>query len=206
MAAKYNASDYVFQFITVTAGVLIALLINAAVEWRDHRGLVNEARDTIRRELAGNKKDLDLTLGSFPRDRAAMDSAIQFSDDILKKGKTDITSLELHYNLADNLLDAGWRTAERTGALSYMDYAEVQRYSKVYDFQELFLENQRTALAQLTAASSLIAPGFDPDHANKNDVALFRDRVMLLRGTVGIMEKFAARLSELYDEALQPAR
>ena len=44
---KYAIVDYVFQFITVTAGVLIALLINGLVEWNHNRELVAEARATI---------------------------------------------------------------------------------------------------------------------------------------------------------------
>ena len=38
--AKYVASDYIFQFVTITAGVLIALLVNGFVELRDTRALV----------------------------------------------------------------------------------------------------------------------------------------------------------------------
>jgi len=31
MAAKYSAADYIFQFVTVTVGMFIALMINGAV-------------------------------------------------------------------------------------------------------------------------------------------------------------------------------
>jgi hypothetical protein len=202
MASKYSAADYTFQFITVTVGMFIALLINGMVEWNDNRELVAEARATIAREIADNKKDLDATVASFPRDQEALTSAIQFADDLLKQGKTSITSLQLHYNMAD-LSDSSWRTAERTGALSHMEYAEVQKYSKLYDFQDLFLQNQRSALAQLTLASSMIGPGFDPDKPDKSDLSTFRERVMALRGAVKIQEDFAKRLAESYVEALK---
>lgn len=35
MPSKYTASDYLFQFITITVGVLIALSINGLVEWNE---------------------------------------------------------------------------------------------------------------------------------------------------------------------------
>ena len=59
-AAKYTVVDYVFSFITITAGVLIALLINGLVEWNATRALVAEARATIAREITDNRKDLTL--------------------------------------------------------------------------------------------------------------------------------------------------
>jgi hypothetical protein len=39
-----------------------------------------------------------------------------------------------------------WRTAASTGALSYMDYSEVQRYTRVYALQEEFLSLQQRTL------------------------------------------------------------
>jgi hypothetical protein len=131
MAAKYSAADYVFQFITIMAGVLIAMLANGFVERGKDRELVAEARATIQREIADNKKDLDATVAAFPTDKQRLGRALQFADDMLAAGKTDVTTIALNYSMAD-LYDTSWRTAERTGALSHMDYAEVQRYSRLY--------------------------------------------------------------------------
>lgn len=202
MAHKYSASDYVFQFITIMAGVLIAMLANGMVERSRERQLVAEARDTIQREIADNKKEIDSTVASFPRDLQALDSALQFVDDMLSAGKTTITSIELHYNMAD-LADTSWRTAERTGALSHMDYGEVQKYSKLYDFQELFVTQQRGAVAQLSLASALLGPGFDPDKPSRGDLEVFRERVRVLRAGLLIQRDFAKRLADNYAEAMK---
>jgi hypothetical protein len=202
VAHKYNASDYVFQFITIMAGVLIAMLANGFVERSRDRELVAQARATIQQEIADNKKDLEATLAGFPRDRAALDNAIKFADDMLVARKTAITELQLHYNMAD-LATAGWRTAERTGALSHMDYGEVQRLSKLYDFQDLFIEQQRLILSQVTGASAFLQGNFNPDHPNLKDLEQFRERVMQLGGSLKIQEDFAKRLAESYDEVLK---
>lgn len=202
MASKYSAADYTFQFITVTVGMFIALFINGMVEWKQTRDLVAEARATLAREIADNKKDLEGTRGNFPRDLEELASAVTFADDMLKVHKTKITAINLHYNMAD-LSDSSWRTAERTGALSHMEYAEVQKYSKLYDFQDLFLQNQRAALSQLTIASSLIGPGFDPDHPNPKDLETFRERVLGLRATIVIQQDLASKLAKNYEDALK---
>jgi hypothetical protein len=202
MKSKYTLADYAFQFITVTVGMFIALFINGLVEWNQNRELVAEARAMIAREIDDNRKDLDATVSSFPRDQAALLNAIKFADDMLSAHKTAITSIELHYNLAD-LSDTSWRTAERTSALSQMEYGEVQRYSKLYDFQELFLARQREAVALLANASSLISGNFDPDNPNPKDLEIFRQRVMELRAALNIQEDFAKKLAENYVEALK---
>ena len=102
-----------------------------------------------------------------------------------------------------DLSAAGWRTAERTGALGQMSYAEVQRYSRLYDFQDLFLQQQRVILNQLSDASSMLADNFDPDHPNPKDLETFRARVMELRASAVIQEDFAKRLAERYAETLK---
>lgn len=202
MAAKYGFADYIFQFITIALGVLIALMTNTWVEWRNDRQLVAEARATIAREIADNKKELDGTVVSFPRDREALDNALKYASDMLASRKTSVTSLSLHFNLAD-LSSTSWHTAERTGALSHMEYPEVQKYSKLYDFQDLYIQQQRTALSQLSLASSIISSNFDPDKPNLKDLESFRERVLQLQATLRIQEDFAKRLSQSYDEALK---
>lgn len=202
MKGKYTLGDYVFQFITIAAGVLLALFASGLNEFYNNRQLVAQARANIARELADNKKDLEATMAGFPRDRESLRNAIKFADEMLSAQKTAITSLQLHYNMAD-LLATAWHTAERTGALSHMEYAEVQRYSKLYDFQDLFVEQQRLILAQLSSASAILQGDFNPDKPNPRDLELFRERVMQLMASLTIQEDFAKRLAENYAEALK---
>lgn len=203
MKGKYTFADYAFQFITITAGVLIALLINGLVEWNNNQQLVAAARATILREIADNRTDLNATMAGLPADREKMLNAIKFADELLAKRKLTVSSLDLNYNLADKISDTGWRTAERTGALSHMDYAEVQKYSRLYDFQALVMEQQRQALSQLALATSIFRSDFDLDQPNLKDVETFRVRVVDLLGIVTVQEQLAKRLAESYAEALK---
>jgi hypothetical protein len=202
MASKYNLGDYTFQFVTITIGVLIALLINGLVEWNSDRELVADARAMIAREIADNKTDIDATLSGIKGDLEKFDSAIQFATDLLTTKKTSVNELNFHINLAD-LSSTSWRTAERTGALSHMDYAEVQKYSKLYDFQDLIVEQQRNLISQLGLVTAIISPGFDPDTPNLKDLELFRERAMTLRAALVVHNQMALRLAESYAEALK---
>lgn len=205
MASKYSPADYLFQFITITAGVFIALAIDGLTDWNNNRQLVAQARVTIAQEIADNKKDLDSTIAGFPRDRDALANSLNLANDLIQHGKTSITKLSLNYNLAD-LSSSSWHTAERTGALSHMDYGEVQRLSKAYDLQELVLTQQRNIVSQLSSATAILSDDFDPAKPNLKDVEAFRERVMQLRGSMQIIEDFAKRLSETYGEILTAAK
>jgi hypothetical protein len=200
--AKYTAVDYVFSFITITAGVLIALLINGLVEWNADRALVAEARATIAREIADNKKDLEATLAGIEGDLDKFDSAIKFATEMLATKKTTVNQLNFHINLAD-LSSTSWRTAERTGALGHMDYDEVQRYSKLYDLQDLLVEQQRNLVSRLGEATAILNADFNPDNPNPKDLEFFRERVMVLRAHLAVHEQMAKRLAESYNEVLK---
>ena len=201
---KYTLADYAFQFITVTAGVLIALFIDGLAERNNNRELVESARATIQRELADNKKDLEATLLGIAGDQEAMLNAIRFADEMLSAKRSNATSLQLHYNVADQVSDSSWRTAERTGALAHMDYAEVQKYSRIYELQDLFMQQQRQAVMQLTLAGAILKADFDPEHPNLKDMEIFRARVVDLMGLVKLQADFGELLVERYSTALQP--
>ena len=201
--AKYTTSDYLFQFTTITAGVLIALLVNGLVEARNNRNLVRDARATIAREIAANRTDLDKTLAGYDADDKALERAITFATEMLASKTTKVNELNLHVNLAD-VSSTAWRTAERTGALSHMDYDEVQKYSKLYDLQDLFVEQQRSMLSRLSAASAILTGDFDPDNPNPKDLENFREQVMQMSAALEVQAQFAKRLAESYADLLKP--
>jgi hypothetical protein len=200
-AKKYVFSDYLFQFITITAGVLIALLINGLVEWNGNRTLVREARVTISKEIAANKAEVDIVIADRPARAGHLDEALALVDRLLAADKPKSASLNLGFNMAD-LSTAGWDSAARTGALAHMDYAEVQRYSRLYSHQELFATYQDQAMANLTAALAIFAAGADPLSNKPADLERFRDRVLMLRAGLIVEEQVAARLVKEYTEML----
>jgi hypothetical protein len=58
---------------------------------------------------------------------------------------SDPSSRNLNLDISFNttgLEDTGWRTAQVTGALAFMPYAESERYTSIYRVGEEFLKNQ----------------------------------------------------------------
>lgn len=198
-SAKYTASDYIFQFITVTAGVLIALLVNGFVELRDTRALLRQAHSTIAEEITANKRELDGVLSTYSTHRSRFEAAITFADQLLATKTTAVNQLDFGFELAE-LSSAAWRTSERTGALSHMGYDEVKKYSMLYDFQEFFSAQQLKIAEHVTSATALFSSGFEPEKATARDLEVFRQHMVELRGLLTVQEQLAKRLAEKYLE------
>lgn len=183
----------------VTAGVLIALLVQSLVEWRQHRNLVREARVMIGREIADNKRELETSLAGIEVRRRNLAASLQLADELLTKKKSSIHSLELGMSLAD-LSAASWHSAERTGAVSYMDYDEVKAYSILYGFQDLFTTRRAQSLERLAAAMTMFDG--DPHAAAAKDLEVFRQQVLAMRADLVIEEQLGRRLAEEYQKYL----
>jgi hypothetical protein len=87
-----------------------------------------------------------------------------------------------------------------------MEYADVQKYAKLYGNQSLYEDQQRRLMAQTVAALSALAGGADDPHkAPPDDLERFRQSVMALRGKLLVDRQFGGGLLKIYDEALAKA-
>lgn len=200
--AIHSWKDFLLHLVTITAGILIAFSLEGVRESIRDRALVREARENIARELADNKKEVDGDLAGLDTRKRDLTAALQFADDLLKTRHTTFKELKLGFSVAD-LGTASWQTAERTGALAHMDYAQVQKFARVYVVQDLYATQQRRAVEHLSAASAIFAGGNDPTLAPASDLERFRQQVLELRSDLSIQEQLARRLSEIYKQALE---
>ena len=134
--------DFFIHIATITIGLVIALGLEGAVEGLHHRHIVREARADIRRELERNqgeaKKDAGYVAGSESRMKANLDTARAMRDHPNDSGKHSM----MFTGEWSGFNGAAWRTARDTGALSYMDPDEVERYSEMYDSRRLWISRE----------------------------------------------------------------
>jgi hypothetical protein len=192
---------FVIELLIVTAGVLIALSVDSLREWNEYRMLVREARANIARELVDNKKEVDASLNEVATRKANIRNALTLANDLLTTRKSDIQQFQLGFSLAE-VSAASWQSAERTGALGHMEYAEVQKYSRLYAFQELYAAQQREAVQRISAAIAILSDT-NPHEALPDDLRAFRQHLLVLGGELEVERQLATRLSELYAEALK---
>jgi hypothetical protein len=199
-AAAHSVKDFLIQLLTITAGVLIALSIEGLTEWNHHRLLVREAKETIEREIGDNKSALARHFKDWDASTDGIDKALDLANELLATKKSDIHEINIGFHLS-SLSDASWRTADRTGALAYMDYGDVQDYAKLYGYQDLYVSQQRRVMDRTVLVLSTIASG-DPHQAPPNDLERFRQDLMTLRAELLADKQLGESLGKAYDEAL----
>lgn len=147
----HSWKDIAIHLGIVTVGLFIALMLEAGVEYWHHRHVVAEARANIRQEIQENHEAAQKDVGYVEKSIDAVQENVKTLHVMMTRPK------DFHGSLVNTMSfeafhDAAWRTARDTGALSYMPYEEVQRYSDVYMLEEMV--NQR---AQDTAERNFLA-------------------------------------------------
>jgi hypothetical protein len=195
----------------VTVGILIALSLEGALTWREHRTLVRETRARLHDEIVGNQKSIQNVLTSLDPAKKKFGHAIDVMSDLSASGNASEAATVFAdgtTNVASGLSfaffnTAGYSTAEVTGALGLMDYSEVLRYADTYDLQVLYARMQDTAERDVVAAAMLGRSMLGkPTPTELEDT---RRQLRLALGGLVIMENIATRLDELYSKALKEA-
>ena len=120
----------------ITVGLFIALSLESFVEYIHHRHIVAEARENIRKEIEVNHESAQADLLSLQQNIDLETKNIQAIRDLRTHPKDFHGSVTNTMNF-NSMEDAAWRTARDTGALSFMPYDEVQRYSDIYMLENL---------------------------------------------------------------------
>lgn len=136
--------EFFLHLFTITVGLLIAVGIEGAVERHQHRELAAEARETMTAEIRKNSTNVADALKDIDQEQQKLKDNFDRVRKVQLK-PSDPSSRNLSLDITFNttgLEDTGWRTAQVTGALAFMPYAESERYTSIYRLGEEFLKNQ----------------------------------------------------------------
>lgn len=200
----HGIRDFLLHLLTITVGLLIALGLEAAVEWRHHVHLRHEAEDNIRHEIRDNQADLLKMLTAIPAEQDTFQGLLTGLDAQAagSEAKTHISLNTIRLKIG-SLQDASWQTAAATGALAYMDYAEVKRFAAAYQLQKKLDVAQDAAMQPtLSLLSGLISAG--DNQLNQQQAAAAAVQVREAITHVGSMQAFGNELNRLYGVALKP--
>ena len=190
--------DFLLQLLTITAGVLIALLLEGLVGWNNDRVLVNEARATIRREITDNKKSLDRHVEALGKRFDDLENTLKWVTERMQTGKSDL-KVSVGFS-ASPLGTAAWETATRTGAIAHMDYSEVQGYAGLYSNQAVFTAQQMRTLERVTSAISLAGR---VDEVTSKELEILHQDLLHLGGQLYMEREMALGLSSAYERVLE---
>jgi hypothetical protein len=195
----------------ITTGILIALSLQGALEWSQHRQLVRETRQRLRNEIRGNQESIQTVLKGLNPAKTRFIHAIDVVNDLSAPGKVE-EAASIFNPAGGDLLSgmsfaffntAGYTTAEVTGAFGFMEYSETVKYADTYDLQALYARMQDTTEKDVFAGAmlgtSLLAK---PTPTEVEDV---KRQLRLALGGIAIMENLANGLNERYSKALTDA-
>jgi len=102
-----------------------------------------------------------------------------------------------------DLEDVGWKTAQSTGAFSYMPYSEVQEYAEIYSGQNQLNTAEQQATRDAIRGIALIANDEknDPDPTRGHAEAA-REKIQILRGQLSLVESVMQSLRDEYKKFL----
>lgn len=175
---------FLLQLVPVTAGILIALSIDGLLELRRQDELVAEAHAAIAAEIADNLTALDSALPSIDTFLASLMELQAAIAEILATGTTTHTEFNLNM-IAPGLNRASWESAERTGALSYMEYEQVRQYARLYAMQDAMLASQNSAFSRFPTLGPVVETVQSEDRATRQD-DLKRGRAILAELTIAV--------------------
>jgi len=198
-----SVKDFLLHLSMITIGILIALGLEQAVEaWRHHE-LAVQAKESILNEIRDNKRELDRTQVGVRQNGDKMRHTLETVRLYLAHKPPAHGEMYILANVA-SLNSTSWTTATATGTLSYLGYADAQKFAGVYGVQALFERTQEEEMRTASAALALaqFGPG-GPGTASDDQLRSLERGVMNCLAGITVWNQVAASLGRAYDRILK---
>ncbi len=195
--------DFLLHLFTITIGLLIALSLEGCVEWQHHRHLVHEAERSLSHEIRSNAENLQSTRDDIHKQQADLKHDATILKGLIATGKLPPhSSMEINFKI-HRFDDVSWRTAQSTGALSYMPYASAQEFADIYSTQQSLDASQDVAArdAILSLAPFANAEKNDPDPTREQGSTI-KERIDVLQGQLLLVDALVTDLDAQYKKFL----
>lgn len=193
--------DFLIHLATITIGLLIALGLEAIVEYFHHQHLVQEARADIREEMKANEDRLTSNLAAVKEDEDRVQNDIKLLLLLRTGKKVGPGSLDYTFHWS-SFGDSAWKTAQTSNAVSYMDFKRAQDLADVYSLQaELSDRVVNTQWEHGLAAAPFFISG-SPDSMTAAEIQLGLQRSADLLMNLHFIEQILTQLGAQYKAEL----
>jgi hypothetical protein len=195
--------DFLLHLTTITIGLLIALSLEGLVEWQHRRHLVRDAEASLHAEIKGNAGNIDSVLADLHKRQATLKHDVSVLDYIAANGKyPEDKHMSIDFRIV-TFADVSWKTAESTGALSYIPYDLAQEYAGIYKDQGLLAASE-----QQSARDAVVSIGpfiNEPDNGpppSRDEARSIIQNIEVLQGQLLMVDAFMQSLSTDYKQFL----
>jgi len=199
----YGWREFFIHLATITIGLLIALSLEGCVELWHHRSLVHEAEASMQIEIEANARELRGALDDVRKEQDSLKKDIAVMKKIIANPKVpNKEDLTVNFRIR-TFADVSWKTAQSTGALSYMRYERAQVYANIYNAQNETAEAEHQAVRDtvLSVAPFLNSKKGDVNPGGEEAVKIV-DRLEVLQGQLIFLEDLMKRLDGEYKKFL----
>lgn len=202
--------DFLLHLVIITLGLLIAVGIEGCVELHREHKLVKEARETMREEIEHNSSEMKDAVKKLDDQSAMMKKNIEVLTRIQENPKDkEAQNASINADFSSiGLRDTAWKTAQATGALSFMPYAESLKYSNVYSSQQDFLDQQNKILEDEAQFLGVLAKtNFGHNDITKEQASLALERFGIWNAHLvylNLMAKVTAETDKAFLEGREP--
>jgi hypothetical protein len=194
--------DFLLHILTITIGLLIALGLEGCVEWQHHRHLVHEAEASLHAEIEGNANGLQGVLNDVHKQQADLKHDVEVLDDMIKNPKSHI-----HKNMSISFRsvkfdDVSWKTAQSTGALSYMSYDTAAKYASIYSLQEELEKAQMQGTRDTVISIGPILNVPDTTDPTPSEAQFIKEHIEIVQGQLILIESLVTGLDAEYKKFL----
>lgn len=195
--------DFLIHLATITTGLLIALSLEGCVEFWHHRSLVHEAEESMQSEIRSNAEELHGALDDVRKEQEFLKKDIAVMRKIIahpkEENREDMT-INFRIRTFNNV---SWKTAESTGALSYMPYEQAKEYSNLYGAQNEIDVAEHQAVRDTVLAIAPFA-GSKKGEANPGgeEAVKIVDRLEILESQLMFLESEILGLDDEYKKFL----
>jgi hypothetical protein len=195
--------DFFIHLSTITIGLLIALSLEGCVEWQHHRHLVHEAESSLRTEIQQNSQAVQETLVGLRKEQEALVKDVAILKYIMKNKKPPAdSSIAINFNIR-SLSNVSWKTAQSTGALSYIPYDVAQDYGDIYTTQdELEVAEQQAARDAIVSVGPFINSSKDDTDPTGGQAESVKQKIEILQGQLILVNSLVETLDGQYKKFL----
>lgn len=194
--------DFFLHLLTITIGLFIALTLQAGVESLHHRHLVSEARENLRREIEINRKRYAEDVQNIEKNRRRLAQNIDQLRQLRSGKPIEKNALAWGWDW-NGFIDASWKTARDTGAVSYMKFDLINAYAEVY-IQQDYVNTQALAIVNdepKSAAFLQIAK--DPSALSPSDIQAMLISLAESDIKLATLQEVMKPLDEMYTDAMK---
>jgi hypothetical protein len=133
--AANSWKEFFVHIATIVLGLLIAVGLEQAVEWVQHRREVAETREALRREHDLNVKLFALKVEEYRRITPLLETDLAIFQYLQKHPgapQKDWPGRFSWFNMTIDHVDSAWKTAQQDNILALMPTAEVRRDTELY--------------------------------------------------------------------------